>query len=110
MHLYKVPKKIPFAKIISAVLILTLLWLTFFLTDRSSDLVKKQQVDLLYNAINRAVISCYAAEGRYPESLDYISTHYGVIIDESKYVVEYDIFASNVKPSVRITVKGATSE
>ncbi|MFA0814195.1 MAG: hypothetical protein ACC608_00235 [Anaerofustis sp.] len=107
MHLYKIPKKIPIAKIISVAAVLLLVWLAFFLTNRSSELVRQQQADLLNHAINRAVVSCYATEGRYPDSLDYIVSHYGVIIDNSKYYVEYDIFASNVKPSVRIIVKGA---
>lgn len=110
MHLYKIPKKIPYVKIISVMLILVTVWLAFFLTQRSSQMITQQQADLLSEAINRAVVSCYATEGRYPESLDYIVENYGIIIDESKYVVVYDIFASNVKPSVRITVKGGSAE
>ncbi len=31
-----------------------------------------------------AVVSCYAVEGSYPESLNTLQEHYGVRIDESK--------------------------
>ncbi|MDL2254510.1 hypothetical protein LJC49_10685 [Ruminococcaceae bacterium OttesenSCG-928-I18] len=53
-------------------------------------------------AIERAAVLCYATEGFYPPSLSYIEDHYGVQIDRAKYVVRYEVFASNVMPVVRV--------
>lgn len=53
-------------------------------------------------SIRRAVISCYALEGSYPESYEYLRDHYGLRIDENRYIVHYEIFASNIMPDVTL--------
>jgi len=57
---------------------------------------------ILEDSIRRAVVMSYAVEGRYPESLSYIEEHYGVHIDRNKYVVHYEIFASNLMPDIMV--------
>ncbi len=47
-------------------------------------------------------MSCYAIEGRYPESYAYIRDHYGVRVNEDKFYVDYRIFASNIMPDISI--------
>jgi hypothetical protein len=41
-------------------------------------------------------------EGRYPESIAYIEENYGIYIDRSRYVVDYEIFASNIMPVIDV--------
>ena len=57
---------------------------------------------ILDDSIRRAVAKCYAIEGNYPESVAYLEDHYGVHIDRTKYVVHYDIFASNLMPDIMV--------
>lgn len=57
---------------------------------------------LLEQSLLRASMSCYAIEGSYPSSLMYLTENYGVIIDEEKYAVHYDIFASNIVPTITV--------
>ena len=57
---------------------------------------------LLKDAIVKAVVLCYAAEGFYPPSLTYIEQHYNVKIDRARYLVWYDVFAPNVMPVVQV--------
>jgi len=57
---------------------------------------------ILEDGIRRAVVTCYAVEGSYPESLEYIETHYGVHIDRTKYYVDYLVFASNIMPDISV--------
>jgi len=47
-------------------------------------------------------IQCYASEGSYPPDIQYLVDHYGLILDEERFIYEYDIFASNVKPEIII--------
>lgn len=61
---------------------------------------------MLERAFRRAAVTCYAVEGKYPPSLDYIRENYGVSYDERRYAVRYDAFASNVMPSVTVTRVG----
>ena len=56
----------------------------------------------LEQAIRRGCAACYAAEGVYPPDLDYLKEHYGLQIDETSYVVYYDIFAENLMPDITI--------
>ena len=58
-----------------------------------------------YNSINKAAVSCYAIEGAYPESYAYIKENYGVNINENKYIVSYNIFASNIMPEIDVIEK-----
>lgn len=56
-------------------------------------------------AIERAAVLCYATEGYYPPGLSYIENNYGVQIDYSRYVVRYEVFASNIMPRVQVLPK-----
>lgn len=49
-----------------------------------------------------AVAQCYALEGAYPPDLEYLEKSYGLILDRSRYIYHYDIFASNIFPDVKV--------
>lgn len=59
----------------------------------------------LERALRRAAVACYASEGIYPPSLDYMSEYYGIQIDESRYFVIYDAFAENLMPDITVLEK-----
>ena len=56
----------------------------------------------LEDALRRTAAACYAAEGIYPPSLDYMRQHYGISYDEEAYTVIYDVFASNLMPDITV--------
>ena len=58
----------------------------------------------LETALRRAAVACYAAEGVYPPTLDYITDHYGIRIGED-YTVFYEVFASNLMPDITVLEK-----
>ena len=64
------------------------------------------QLELVENAVSRAVQTCYAVEGRYPQKLDYLTSYYGLAYDTDNYLVSYDAFASNILPDIRVVWKG----
>lgn len=53
-------------------------------------------------SIRRAAVSCYALEGFYPPDYAYLRAHYGVRVDEARYAVHYEVFASNVMPQITV--------
>jgi hypothetical protein len=57
---------------------------------------------LLSESIHRAAIECYTLEGRYPDTVEYIERYYGVIIDRSRYIVHYSVFAPNILPEIAV--------
>ena len=56
-------------------------------------------------ALRRATVACYAIEGIYPPTLEYLKQHYGIQIDQSRYSVFYEIFADNLMPEITVLVK-----
>lgn len=68
------------------------------------------QMESLRQAILRSAVHCYAMEGAYPESLDYIREHYGVDWDKTKYVVDYEITGVNLMPDVSVFKIGSREE
>lgn len=78
--------------------------IVWFLTALTNASVSTEQRELedLKNTIENGITMCYAVEGAYPVSLDYLCEHYGLIYDKDKYIVYYDGFASNIRPNVTI--------
>ena len=68
----------------------------------ASRLSDEEGLRLAQEAIERAVISCYSLEGVYPATYEDLKAKSGLAIDEEKYIVIYEIFASNIRPSVTV--------
>lgn len=66
----------------------------------------KQQTKLLTDALRRASVSCYAVEGRYPPTLEYIKDNYGVVVNDDRFIVRYVAFAENIMPTIRVLERG----
>jgi len=67
----------------------------------------KQETQLVEDAVKNAVLTCYAVEGTYPETLDYLREHYKLAYNTERFVVEYDAFASNLMPTITVRERGA---
>lgn len=61
-----------------------------------------EEMRTLQQAVSRACVQCYAIEGRYPPSVEYLEEEYGIQIDQEKYAVFYSGFASNVMPEITV--------
>ena len=61
-----------------------------------------EELRMLERSIWKGVVSCYAVEGFYPESVDYLIENYGIRVDDAKFVVHYSIFGSNIMPDIDI--------
>lgn len=69
---------------------------------RISIVSREKTRENIENAIVQASVHCYAVEGMYPESLDYLKEHYGISYDEKKYVVKYEVIAQNLRPQIHV--------
>ncbi|MBQ3373657.1 MAG: hypothetical protein IJG40_11050 [Oscillospiraceae bacterium] len=65
------------------------------------------ETDLVRDAVRNAAVTCYAVEGAYPDSVDYLREHYQLAYDENRYFVTYESFASNRIPDIYVTERGA---
>jgi hypothetical protein len=88
-----------------ALLFVALLALFLFSVDKAAQAHEREAAAQLEKSVRRAAMVCYALEGRYPESLSYLKDNYGIMIDEEKFAVHYDIFASNIMPEIFVVEK-----
>ena len=66
--------------------------------------VSHEQAELaVHDSITAAAMQCAAVEGSYPSSLSYLEEHYGVTINHDRFLVEYEWFADNVPPTVKVS-------
>ena len=67
---------------------------------------REQAIQSANDSILRAVVTCYAIEGCYPDCYEYIKENYNVYINENKLSVQYSVLGSNIMPNFRIIEKG----
>ena len=87
------------------ILFVAIMGILFHGFDDASQTSTAEGERMLKESLQHAVVSCYALEGAYPENVEYIQKHYGVQIDESKYIVHYEIFAENILPEITVLAR-----
>lgn len=64
----------------------------------------------LEKAIERDIIHCYALEGVYPPSVEYMEENYGLNYNHDRFIVNYERVGSNVMPTYIIIERGTKHE
>ena len=90
-------KKIGF--FVACIGILSIFAVAFSNVKKGNGTEEKKQLE---EAIRRSVVTCYATEGVYPPDFAYVKEKYGILVDESRYVVVYDAFAENLMPDITV--------
>lgn len=85
--------------LLAALVVLVCFLLAVARLDRGAAGEGKAQLE---EALRRTAAACYAAEGAYPPSVDYMCSHYGLQYDEERYTVRYELFASNLMPDITV--------
>ena len=88
------------AIVLLMILVLCGVWLLVTRMGRSSG---EAQTEFVTKAVHNAALTCYAVEGAYPTTLEYLRAHYGLAYDQSRYLVRYDSFGSNLMPDISVT-------
>ena len=90
-------------KLLSIVLVLAAAVLLVNRIDTAQDAA---ETDIVRDAVKNAALTCYAVEGAYPDSVDYLREHYRLAYEEDRYLITYDAFASNMIPDIWVTEVG----
>ena len=93
--------------LIKLLCIVVLLAGAVLLVNRIDTAQDKAETDIVRDAVKNAALTCYAVEGAYPDSVDYLREHYHLAYDEDRYMITYDAFASNMIPDIFVTERGA---
>lgn len=88
--------------VLSVALFIAVLCWFLIAVGRTEDAAASQRLEALKQSVENSITLCYSIEGVYPESLDYLIENYAVRYDTSEYIVHYDCFAANIRPSVTV--------
>ncbi len=109
MKLYKT--KFAYRDLLITILIFcTVLGLFWYGLTSTFQANSAEKLQITRTAVQKSIVNCYAVEGTYPPNIKYLEDHYGIVIDHSKYIVNYELAGSNVMPSVEILEKGSDSK
>ena len=89
----------------SVALFLAIFLIFTFAISTVSQKTDQQRMESLHQSISRGIAHCYATQGRYPESLQYLQEHYGIHYNTEEYFVDYQILGENIFPDVTIIRK-----
>ena len=84
-------------------LIVVLVVGVWMLVSRLGSSSGEAQTEFVIEAVHNAALTCYAVEGAYPSDLEYLRSNYGLAYDQSRYLVRYDSFGSNLMPDISVT-------
>ena len=69
------------------------------------DGLTEESAQAIRYAVERSARQCYVVEGVYPPDLQYLEENYGLQVNRKNYYITYNAFASNMPPTVQVTVK-----
>lgn len=72
------------------------------ITSQLAEIKDEEGIKITVDAVKKTAVTCYAVEGVYPQSVEYMEENYGLNIDYSRYIVNYEVFASNIMPAVTV--------
>ena len=67
--------------------------------------ISEESAGEIQAAVMRSARQCYAVEGIYPPSLQYLEDNYGLQVNRDDFYITYDAFASNMPPTVIVKTK-----
>lgn len=94
-----------YKKIFICALLFLLLAAAFFLTGSLSREMSQSRQQMLEDTIRNYAVQCYALEGAYPETLQYLEKHYTLELNRDQFVYHYRFVGSNMMPEISVFEK-----
>ncbi|MCQ2535887.1 MAG: hypothetical protein MJ110_02845 [Lachnospiraceae bacterium] len=96
--------------LVSIAVFAVVLGLFIFAVGKTANQSTEYELEVLNEAINDSLTSCYVTEGRYPDSFDYLKEKYGLTYDDSRFRVDYIVYGTNMRPQITIVTLGEENE
>lgn len=82
--------------------LLIFILLFLLLTGGLGAKVDREVLALTQQGLRAAAVECYALEGVYPSDVSYLVEHYGVGLDEERFIIHYVYIAANLMPEITV--------
>lgn len=90
----------------AAMFVLLLIWLLISVSN-AEKAAEENRAASVYSMVMNSAAMCYSIEGEYPPDLEYLEENYGVKIDGVRYIVHYEYFGANIRPTVTVIEKNS---
>ena len=94
-----------FYRFISVAIFVLIFVCFFYAVEYSGKSTIEKQQESLEKAIARDIVQCYAIEGQYPPTLEYMEEHYGLTYDKDTFFVDYQPIAANLYPDYTVILR-----
>lgn len=91
--------------IVTLIIIVSILWLVVDSISDYNNQFEETEASRIEALIEKYAVQCYATEGAYPPSLEYLVNHYGLVLNDEKYIYEYEPVAENLKPLIQVFIQ-----
>lgn len=88
--------------IVSAVLFALIIVWFLVSVGNADEAAREKQCSSVKDEIMNGAVLCYSIEGEYPPSLSYLEENYGITVNSDKYIVGYDYFGANIRPTITV--------
>jgi hypothetical protein len=95
-------KKKNLSRFVPLLILLAVILLFAFGSEHLSASGSSHEEEIVTSALERSITQCYALEGFYPPSLEYLSDHYGFTYNADHFFIDYRYIGSNLRPDVTI--------
>lgn len=92
-------------RILSITIFLLFISFLYFAVNSAEMGTDEEKYNVLKDALGRSIVQCYAIEGFYPPNVEYLEKNYGLVVDYDKYIISYNVFASNIMPEFDVFSK-----
>jgi hypothetical protein len=103
----KKSRPVSFALIITVAGFVLLCAFVIFMLGNVAESSSEEALKAARDNIIRAAVSCYAIEGVYPESLQYLIDNYSLVVDLNRYNVHFERISDNLIPNIIVTHRRA---
>ena len=95
-------KKLMYASII---LIIAFIFICIINIDGFWDGKQEKSTKSIEDAVRKMALECYALEGSFPPSVEYLKENYGLIVNNDAYFYHYQANGSNMPPDIKVMKK-----
>lgn len=93
--------------LISKIILLTVIFSTvvivFFSVGKLDSSNSSKEEENIKKIITKALVQCYALEGNYPASIEYL-VKYGIVFNNEKYLYHYEPFGESIPTVILVRI------
>jgi len=90
---------------VSLILVIALIFIYLSNIDGFWEGKQEKSTKSIEEAVKKMALECYALEGSFPPSVEYLKENYGLIVNDNAYFYHYQANGSNMPPDIRVMKK-----